>query len=80
MATVTLKNVPDELYERLKATAQAHRRSINSELIHCLETVLKPRKISAEERLARLRRVRPNIDANAVDLDEIQQAIDQGRP
>jgi len=44
MATVTLKNIPDELYERLKATAQAHRRSINSELIHCLETVLKPSK------------------------------------
>ena len=80
MATVTLKNIPDELYERLKATAQAHRRSINSELIHCLETVLKPRKISAEERLDRLRRVRPQIDANAVSLDEIQQAIDQGRP
>jgi plasmid stability protein len=80
MATVTLKNIPDELYERLKATAQAHRRSINSELIYCLETVLKPRKISAEERLARLRRVRPQVDPNAVGLDEIQQAIDQGRP
>ena len=80
MATVTLKNIPDELYECLKATAQAHRRSINSELIHCLETILIPRKISAEERLTRLRRVRPQVDPNAVGLDEIQRAIDHGRP
>ena len=36
--TLTLKNVPDDIYERLKLAAQAHRRSINSEVIVCLET------------------------------------------
>jgi len=33
MATVTVENIPDELYERLKASARANRRSINSEII-----------------------------------------------
>ncbi len=80
MASITLKNLPDALYERLKAAAQAHHRSINSELIHCLEKVLKPRPASSEERLERLRRVRPDIPPSTVSPEEIQQAIDEGRP
>ncbi len=80
MPSLTLKNVPDDLYERLKAAAQAHHRSINSELIHCLEMVLKPRPISPGERLERLRRIRPDIPPSAVSSEAIRQAIDEGRP
>lgn len=80
MATITLKNIPDDLYARLKRQAQAHRRSINSELIHCLEEVLRPRKVSPEERLERIRSLRPPIDTQAVDEEEILEAIDEGRP
>lgn len=79
MATMTLKNVPDELYDRLRRQAQAHRRSINSEAIHCLESVLAPRRVTAEERLARIRSLRPEIDIEAVSAEEIQAAIDSGR-
>lgn len=43
MATIlTLKNIPDAVYERLKASAEAHRRSLNSEAIVCLEAALIP--------------------------------------
>ena len=80
MATITLKNVPDDLYECLKAQARAHRRSVNSELLRCLETVLRPTRISTEERLRRFRGMRPRIDAHAVSAADIQQAIDEGRP
>ncbi len=80
MASITLKNVPDDLYERLKAAARAHHRSINSELIHCLEVVLQPHPISTEERLERLRRIRPDIPPTSVSPEEIQRAIDDGRP
>lgn len=80
MATITVKNIPDDLYARLKARAQAHRRSVNGELIHCLETVLRPRKLSAEEQLGRFRELRPKIDAQAISDEEIQRAIDEGRP
>ncbi|HNS57464.1 MAG TPA: Arc family DNA-binding protein, partial [Nitrosomonas europaea] len=38
--TLTLKNIPDDVYERLKVAAEVHRRSLNSEIIVCLETVL----------------------------------------
>lgn len=40
--TLTLKNIPDEVYERLKLSAAVHRRSLNSEAIVCLESVLIP--------------------------------------
>ena len=44
--TLTLKNIPDEVYARLKAAAEAHRRSLNSEAIVCLESVLLPERLS----------------------------------
>jgi plasmid stability protein len=53
--TLTLKNIPDDLYERLKAAASVHRRSLNGEAIVCLERALGPAKISVEERLKRVR-------------------------
>ncbi len=53
--TLTLKNIPDEVYDRLKLSAEAHRRSMNSEAIVCLEAVLLPSKLAPSERLARAR-------------------------
>ena len=40
MATITLKNVPPELHERLKASAERNRRSMNSEALVRLEQAL----------------------------------------
>lgn len=59
--TLTLKNIPDEVYERLKASAEAHRRSLNSEAITCLESVLLSGHVAAEERLARARALRDSL-------------------
>ena len=56
--TLTLKNIPDELYLRLKASAELHRRSLNSEAIVCLESVLLPARLTPSERLARAREFR----------------------
>jgi len=37
MPTLTLKNIPDELHARLKASAERNRRSLNSEILVRLE-------------------------------------------
>ena len=37
MPTLTLKNIPDELHARLKASAALNRRSLNSEILIRLE-------------------------------------------
>lgn len=42
--TLTLKNISDEVYKRLKTSAELHRRSLNSEVILCLETMFLPNK------------------------------------
>jgi plasmid stability protein len=41
MVAITIKNIPNELYESLKNAANAHHRSINNEIIACLEKAFK---------------------------------------
>ncbi len=74
---LTLKNIPDVVYDRLKLSAEAHRRSMNSEAIVCLETVLLPAKVTPAERLARARELRaalPKGQFKARDIDELKGA------
>ena len=40
MATLTVKNIPDDVYHELKSRAEKHRRSLNQEIIACLEQAL----------------------------------------
>ena len=79
--TLTLKNIPDDLYARLKKSAEAHRRSLNSEVIACLEGVLSATCITTDERLQRLRRLRRLRESIGHEFDsaEIAAAIKQGR-
>ncbi len=75
-ATLTLKNIPDEVYERLKDSAESHRRSLNSEAIVCLETALLPGRIAPAERLARARALRnalPKVKFRARDIDAMKR-------
>ena len=80
MAALTIENIPDDLYEKLKICASAHHRSINSELIHCLEAVLAPRKLTTAERVGRARALRPDLPPEIVSTIEIMDAIEHGRP
>lgn len=77
--TLTLKNIPDELYSRLKAAAEAHRRSLNSEVLVCLESVFLPQKLSAEDRLARARELRKSLPAGAFKAADITRMRSEGR-
>lgn len=59
MRTITIKNVPDDLYERLSKSAAENRRSINSEVIVCIERAVRSRKLgTTEDILSRAREVR----------------------
>lgn len=81
MATnITLKNIPDEIYARLKSAAENHRRSINSEAIVCLEAVLLPLRVQPSERLARARVLRAGLGAAKFDVSEIDAFKRAGRP
>lgn len=80
MTAITIKNVPDALYQRLKEAARAHHRSINGEVIATLERSLGSGRIDPESQLARIRAQRAELDLPLLDPDEIADAIKSGRP
>jgi antitoxin FitA len=78
--TLTLKNIPDEIYARLRAAADAHRRSMNSEVIFYLERALLPTKMPVGERLERLERIHAGLEPRTFDPERIDAEKRQGRP
>ena len=78
--TLPLKNIPDAVYERLKLAAEMHKRSLNSEAIMCLESVLMPTKLMPNERIARAREMRATLSAGQFHAHDIDLAKRRGRP
>lgn len=76
---MTLKNIPDEVYDRLKASAETHRRSLNSEAIVCLETVLLPGRVDPGERIARARALRATLPKTKFKVRDIDVLKREGR-
>ena len=79
MATVTVKNIPDELYARLKSVAKINRRSINSEIIVCIENAVVSRRIDLGEALKNARKLRHLTARHLIGDDEFNQAKAEGR-
>jgi plasmid stability protein len=73
MATVTIRKLPDDLLQRIRAVATAHGRSLEQELREALAS----RYPTREQILERIRsRWDETLPAGA---EEIDQAIDAGR-
>ena len=50
MASVLIKNLPDELHRELKQRAERHHRSLNKELIAIIETAVhRPERVELPE-------------------------------
>ena len=79
MPSITVKNIPEPIYQQLKKRAKAQHRSINSEIIACLEQSTLPHRPSPEEFLRQARKMRQQAKGS-LSAQEIQEAIDQGRP
>ena len=79
MATVTVKNIPDELYARLKSIAVMNRRSINSEIIMCIDRAVVSRPIDPEKLLENARQLRKLSANHPIDDEEFNQAKAIGR-
>ena len=75
---LTLKGVPDEVYERLKTSASVNHRSLNSEIIARLEAQMLPRR-SAAEQLAAIRATRDRLTKVAFDHDAVDRFKREGR-
>ncbi len=79
LVNLTLKNIPDEVYALLKAAAEAHRRSLNSEAIVCLESALLLGRLSVSERLQRARQFRARLSQERFRASDIDSFKMEGR-
>ena len=79
MPTVTLKNIPAHLYDAIKSTAKTHRRSMNSEILYCVEKVLGTHKIDVKEQISAARRLRAKTSTFSISDNELNKAKNEGR-
>lgn len=79
MANITIKDVPDHIYEKLKDRADEHRRSINQEVITCLERYVGREQRPADERLEKVRELRVKSKSGRLTEPELNESINNGR-
>lgn len=80
MTSFTLKNVPPDLYERIKVKAKINRRSINNEIITILEQGVKARTpAEVQALLEETRKLREPTAHYVLTDEEIEKAINEGR-
>ena len=79
MPSITVKNIPEEIYDRVREQAKAHHRSINSEIIACLEQTVKSQQVSTDDILQEARRLRKKAKGS-LSSQEVESAINEGRP
>jgi antitoxin FitA len=78
MASLTLKDIPPVLHERLRQRASRNRRSLSQEALACLELATAAEPIDAERMLARARQLRASVKRiNQRDVDAWRT---RGRP
>jgi hypothetical protein len=79
MPTLTVKNITGDLYTQLKQSAEINRRSLNSEIIICIERAIRSSKINPETTLARARILREKTISHPIKDNEFAQAKIAGR-
>jgi plasmid stability protein len=78
-ANFTLKNIPQDLFDKIKARAERNHRSINGEIIASIEAATASRHVPVDEILARARVLRERTRGLLTD-DLIDHAKRDGRP
>jgi plasmid stability protein len=79
MTVLTIQNVPDTLYARLKARAEQNRRSLDQEVIACLEETVDPVPAAEQALMMRIRALREGVSIRLTE-DLREAALAEGRP
>lgn len=79
MPAITVKNIPEHLYERLKQSAETNRRSLNSEIIACIEQAVMSQPLDPEAFLQRARSLREQTLPYILTDEAFDQAKRLGR-
>ena len=79
MPTLTIKGLPDPLYRRLKQQAEAHRRSLNGEIIVCLERAVGVGRPDPTAWLSEARALRERLRLRPITDRQMRAARQAGR-
>lgn len=80
MPNVNVKNIPKDLHRRLKERAKRNHRSLNSEVIACLEEAVMPKRMSVDEAEERIRALRSAFRGAPLTDEEITRFKREGLP
>jgi plasmid stability protein len=78
MVTVTIKNIPEQIYERIKTQAKSNHRSMNGEILSILEGAVSLLPIDVEITLEGARKVCELTAKYTITADEIEKTINEG--
>ena len=79
MPSITVRDIPQELYDRLRILAEANRRSINSQIITFLDRSVGSRLIDPNATIAEARVLRERTAVYVLGDEELQAAKTHGR-
>ncbi len=79
MPTITVKNIPAEIYELVKQSAATNRRSINSEIITFIERSVSGRRVNPKTVLRRARQLRRKTRSHPITAAAFRAAKRAGR-
>ncbi len=80
MPSLTIKSIPDDLLNRLRDSAEEHRRSLNSEVLHRLERSVGSSSIDPEAFLTRVRRIQDRTNLPPLTDELLERSRREGRP
>ena len=80
MPNITVREIPDVLYQDIKSIAEEERRSINSQIIYGLSQFVKNQK-STKQKLNDIKKLRSSIDVKGFQptQDDLKKMIEEGR-
>jgi plasmid stability protein len=79
MATLTIKNIPEPVYQGLKRQAARHHRSLNQEVIACLESSALSVPLDPDAFLAHVRTLRATPRKGVLNDRLLNRLKRQGR-
>ena len=79
MTTITLKDIPTRIHQELKRRAKSHGRSLNREIIQCLESSVYSQPVNPEQLFRDILLVREKITGYLTDQD-LKKFKSEGRP
>lgn len=73
---ITVKNIPDRVHLALKRRARQNKRSLNSEILSCLEAAVEPSRLDTDAFLDEVRQLRELVAAD-FDQDEALEELER---